>query len=142
MICVFYLNQLPPKGLSGTAHLGWGLNHLEWNRVEESYKEEEGYLQNFEVVETLKNMAWDIPQLIPWDTPRGETQIFKRKEQKVNVKNEMHKFHNKLVPFVFFHVFELSCDMTSFLSPGFMITVNSQYANNNILFHSLWLLFA
>lgn len=78
-------NSITPQCWSGTTHLGWGLNHQ--SRI--GWEGGGGYLQNFEVVETLESVAWDIPQLIPWDTPRREAQRSKRRKQNIKVKNEI-----------------------------------------------------
>lgn len=107
------------------------------------WEEEGGYLQNFEVVETLENVAWDIPQLIPWDTPRGETQRFKRKEQKVNVKNvcmSLYKSHKRLLPFSMF--LNWAVIWLHSRVPASWLLSGQYFLYYNILFHSLWLLFA
>lgn len=47
-------------------------------------KEKGGYLQNFEILETLESMARNVPQLISRDSPRKESQRPKEREKKNN----------------------------------------------------------
>lgn len=63
------LNQ-NTKGLIG--------HHCSWLRK----SKKGGYLQNFEILETLESTAWNVPQLVSRDSPRKETQGPKVRENK------------------------------------------------------------
>lgn len=106
-----------------------------------------GYSQHFEVVETLESMARDIPQLIPWDTPRRETQI---KKERTKCKSEIWNistYTKKITNLVRFCLLLYSMFLDwalIWLHPWVLASglLLGQYANNNILFPSVWLLLA
>lgn len=52
-------------------------------KKESKGKEKGGYLQNFEILETLESVARNVPQLISRDSPRKETQGPKERENKI-----------------------------------------------------------
>lgn len=84
----------PPRMLECNNPLRMRTEPPERDRV--GGREGGGYLQNFEVVETLEGVAWYIPQLIPWDTSRRErnTEI-KREKMKKNKYKLMHRRINR-----------------------------------------------
>lgn len=73
--------EIPNKDWSTTAVLDW-----EEEKNESKGKEKGGYLQNFEILETLESVARNVPQLISRDSPRKETQRPKEREREKNNK--------------------------------------------------------
>lgn len=104
------------------------------------------YLQNFQVVYTLEGEAWDIPQLIPWDTPKRETsKIIKVKNRNTIIDTKKVTSLKRRAFFTFIYVFYSilfgwGCDVTS--SQTALGLLLGQYANKNFLFPSVWLLLA
>lgn len=50
---------------------------------EKQKKKKGGYLQNFEIMETLESVARNVPQLISRDSPGREIQEWKVRENKI-----------------------------------------------------------
>lgn len=55
---------------------------LGWEKQKKK-KKKGGYLQNFEIMETLESVARNVPQLISRDSPRREIQESKIGENKI-----------------------------------------------------------
>lgn len=54
---------------------------LGWEKQKK--KKKGGYLQNFEIMETLESVARNVPQLISRDSPGREIQEWKVRENKI-----------------------------------------------------------
>lgn len=55
---------------------------LGWEKQKKK-KKKGGYLQDFEIMETLENVARNVPQLISRDSPGREIQEWKVRENKI-----------------------------------------------------------